>query len=528
MLKINNNKKLVIIVFSVLLVCSALYFYKGLKKEDNKDKKNIKTVEELKTSWNADAKGFDPTNKAHSSSSISERIYLAIHDTLISVDNVNKKTVVRLAEKWNKEGNEITFTLRDNIFFHNDKPVTTEDVAYSLQRGINNNNDEYTDMIQELQILDDKKVKVTIKNDFLWWESVFGKYRILCKSEVETDSDKGLRVGAGPYKLVNYERNKTISFELFKNYWNKDAIKESAKQWTAEIIESFGTALQNLEDGQLDFILDVPSIQVNSLKEKISNGVLKGLELIENANVSALEIYMNAARTKKPVRKAISLALNFPSIISSLQLPVSKPSDTYVPSLLVGHNEQIKREYNMDEAKTIVRELSTEDKKIKLGFSNKEASELPNKIAESLKEVGFDVTIECQEFNSFLAETQTSTCSYNMVLLGENHEMIYGHKALCDYFLNDSEYSFSHIQQGDETDQVKGEVIDSKLRQAQKESDLETYKTLLKEVQQILNDEVYVIPIYEQKAYFLKSSKIKDLTCDMFSAIDWTKIKKLA
>ncbi len=525
MSKIKNNKKLVIIVSSVLLgvllVCGALFFYKRGKGTDNKAKKIVNVVCE------ADIKGCDPTNKEDSSSAISHRFFLAVHDTLIVNDNVNKKIVGRLAEKWNKEGKEITFTLRDNIFFHNGKPVTAEDVVFSLQKGINNNNNDYSDMIQDLQVVDNKNVKVTIKNDFLWWNYFFDQYRILCKSEVEADNDKGLKVGAGPYKLVNYERNDKISFELFENYWNKDAIKESSEELIFKIQQSFETTLQEIEAGTIDLTPYVPSVEVNTLKEKISSGALQGLEIVENESAYGLQIYMNAARTKKSARQAISLALNFPPMLSALQLP-GTPLHTYVPSLLVGHNEQIEREYDMDAAKKIVRGLSAEDKKIKLGYSSKESSQLPNKIAESLREAGFDVTTEKADFNAFLAEVKEPVCSYNMVLLGEFHEIGYGHKALCDYLLKDAVYPLSHIQQGDATDQAKGEVIDSKLRQAQKESNLDTYKTLVKEVQQILNDEVYVIPIYEGKVYFLKSSKIKDFTCDIFYRIDWEKIKKVA
>ncbi|MCQ9618484.1 MAG: ABC transporter substrate-binding protein [Candidatus Phytoplasma pruni] len=524
MSKIKNSKKLVIIVSSVLLgvllVCGTLYFYKRGKGTDKAAKETVNMV------WAADIKGFDPTNKIHSSSSVSEMLYLAVHDTLIVEDKV-KKTVGRLAEKWVKVGNEITFTLRDDIFFHNGQPVTTEDVVYSLQKGINNNNNDYSDIIQDLNVLDDKKVKVTIKNDFLWWTSFLERYRILCKSEVEADNDKGVKVGAGPYKLVHYEHDDKMSLELFENYWNKEAIKESPKKLMVKIQKSFETTLQELEAGTIDLATEVPSDKVNSLKEKISNGTLKGLEIVENINAYGSQIYMNAARTKKPARQAISLALNFPLMISALQLPVT-PLDTYVPSCLVGHNEQIKRKYDMDAAKRIVSGLSTEDKKIKLGYSSKESPQLPNKIAESLREAGFDVTTEEADFNAFVAEVKEPTSSYNMVLMGEFHEMGYGHKALCDYFLKDSAIALPHIQQGDATDTAKGEVIDSKLRQAQKESNLDTYTTLVKEVQQILNDEVYVIPIYEGKRYFLKSSKIKDFTCDIFSRIDWEKIKKLA
>ncbi|KOR75525.1 ABC-type dipeptide-binding protein, solute binding protein [Candidatus Phytoplasma pruni] len=524
MSKIKNSKKLVIIVSSVLLVCGTLYFYKRGKETDKAAKETVKTVNMV---WAADIKGFDPTNKIHSSSSVSAKLYSAVHDTLIVEDKVNEKTVGRLAEKWVKVGNEITFTLRDDIFFHNGQPVTTEDVVYSLQKGINNNNNDYSDIIQDLNVLDDKKVKVTIKNDILWWTSFLASYRILCKSEVEADNDKGVKVGAGPYKLVHYERDDKMSFELFENYWNKEAIKESPKKLMVKIQKSFETTLQELETGTIDLATEVPSDKVNSLKEKISNGTLKGLEIVENTNASVLQIYMNAARTKKPARQAISLALNFPPMISALQLPVT-PLDTYVPSCLVGHNKQIKRKYDMDEAKIIVSGLSTEDKKIKLGYAGKESPQLPNKIAESLREAGFDVTTETADFNAFLSEVKEPTSSYNMVLMGELHEMSYGHKALCDYFLKDSVYALPHIQQGDATDKAKGEVIDSKLRQTQKESNLKTYTTLVKEVQQILNDEVYVIPIYEGKLHFLKSSKIKDFTCDIFSRIDWEKIKKLA
>jgi ABC-type transport system substrate-binding protein len=83
----------------------------------------------------ADPEGFDPhITSAHSSFEILENVY----DTLVTVDD-SLNMVPSLAESWEISDDNLTwtFTLRKGVTFHNGRPLTAEDVAYSYERIMN-------------------------------------------------------------------------------------------------------------------------------------------------------------------------------------------------------------------------------------------------------------------------------------------------------------------------------------------------------------------------------------------------------
>ncbi|WP_374695350.1 ABC transporter substrate-binding protein [Areca yellow leaf disease phytoplasma] len=97
--------------------------------------------------------------------------------------------------------------------------------------------------------------------------------RILNKKAVEENEEKGLQIGTGPYKLVEYKSNDEIKMEKFNNYYNKDTIKYSPKTIIFKINKNNDTNLQQVENGSLDACLDYPSHKIQIIKDKLSHSV---------------------------------------------------------------------------------------------------------------------------------------------------------------------------------------------------------------------------------------------------------------
>ncbi|CCP87975.1 ABC transporter substrate-binding protein [Candidatus Phytoplasma solani] len=504
---IQKNKKLLIIAsILVLVLCGAVglwMFFNNGKQQAN---------EHFTVAINADPPGTDPGNKDHTGSVNADRLFCAIHETLISFDP-NGTINPKVASKWEEEDNAVIFTLRDDVLFSNGKKLTASDIKFSFERAQNKGHDEY--FFQNIKILEDgKKIQLKFESTPIFLMEAISKLRILNQAAVEANEQEGLKVGAGSFKFKEWIIGDKIELELNENYYKKEAIQDSPKKMTFKIIPDPDTALLQLGEGSIDAVFDFPVDKIQNARNQ------EGVKVVENKTAKCSYLFMNNTKTSLEKRKLIAAVLNIPQIIEKLGLPVEQLK-TFVPVTSIGHNPDIPSHFypnQMDDVKSKIAALSQEDKKIEFGFSFKESQEVMNKIAEQLREAGFTVETHRPDFGTFI--TNAKKGDYHMAFFSDMHEMSYGHKAMLDYMFPGQTIGInpSHIQQDSEVtlllNDVKGQL--SK----------EDYVSKVKRLQQIFHDQVYVVPFYTQNAYFLTNDKVTNFTCDSLTRTDFTQIRK--
>ncbi|HIJ57027.1 MAG TPA: ABC transporter substrate-binding protein, partial [Deltaproteobacteria bacterium] len=148
-----------------------------------------------------------------------------------------------LAETWKVEegGKVYRFILRENIRFHNGKPVTVEDVIFSIGRlllvdpspaplphllkisGAQAYREHKTDRIKGLEPIDDRVLLVRLEEPHAPFLTAMGMYQaaIVPKEEVNRLENKFGQnpIGSGPFRFVSWERNKSIHLERFPAYY---------------------------------------------------------------------------------------------------------------------------------------------------------------------------------------------------------------------------------------------------------------------------------------------------------------------
>ncbi|GFZ75337.1 peptide ABC transporter substrate-binding protein [Hydrangea phyllody phytoplasma] len=516
---LKNIKKGLIIGSSITVVLSIIITLLIIKKPWSKKGFNF-DKNTVNIAVPADTKGFDVASESVTSSSYSHHVLSMIHDTLLH-KNKDGNLESRLAWIPEKNGNELTFTLKDNIFFHNGKSLNTDDIIFTFKRAQNNKHKQFLE-IQEIIKIDNKKFKVVLTDDNLWWDFKFCNFfRVLSEETIknagtnEADIQKALQVGAGPYKLVNYEKDDKLQFELFDSYYNKERIQNSPKKINFFVSKDDDTNLQKLETDEFDAI-NYPGMKIKDVRQKLGDKV----KIVENDSVSCSYMYLNKKNTPLEIRKIISQTIDTDKIKQELDLQ-SQVLNSYLPSSLIGYNSNLKYNLDFESAKNCVNKLEPKKKKLKIAASKGPLTFQP-KIIEQLKNVGFDVEFIQEDFNIVIPNMTKDNSDINILFLGENHEMYYGHKALVDYFFtNNNENNFCHINQDDL------EQIENKLIKAQKTSNKEEYTNLVKEVSKYIHDQVYVIPLYTAPSYFITSKSIKQgFTTDAFSKLEFTDIRK--
>lgn len=136
-----------------------------------------------------------------------------------------------LAESWeiSPDGKGYTFKLYKNVKWHDDKPLTTEDVMYSLDRmqnprkykTISPRGEALLAAMAKAEIVGDGAVRITTKYPsaaFLrfiatGWIAIEPKHILEAKGDMRRDL-----VGTGPFKLKQFNPNVSLELEKNANY----------------------------------------------------------------------------------------------------------------------------------------------------------------------------------------------------------------------------------------------------------------------------------------------------------------------
>jgi peptide/nickel transport system substrate-binding protein len=166
-----------------------------------------------------------------------------------------------------KTPKEWTIRLKQGLTFHNGKPVTADDVIFSIRRILDPKDPKvgaasigYIDE-KMLKKMDDQTVRVTLEFANAGFPDDLGQY---FNAIVPTDYDPNNPVGTGPFKYVSFTPGQQSEFAKFADYW------EGGKPYADKlIIIDFpeDTARVNaLLGGQVDAIDNLPAAQLQSVK----------------------------------------------------------------------------------------------------------------------------------------------------------------------------------------------------------------------------------------------------------------------
>ena len=297
----------------------------------------------------------------HSSSPIYGQ-WQHVMEPLVELDYKKQDYVGVLAESWQFQGNKWTFKLKKNIKFHNGAPLTSKDVAFSIEKmrdekGGSLQASNFKD-VTEVQTPDDLTVVFVTKQPLAIFLDRLENRFILSKVAGDKFGDKlyDNPIGTGPYKFVSYQRGGNMVFTRNDEYWGgKAAIKEIVFRKVTED----AARLAALESGQADFINNVPDHEVARLQKhpRIRIDKIEGLRMFFLAFNMAFKPWDN-----KLVRQAANYSIDAPAIVKNIFDGIGYPINGPVGANVVGADPKLKR-YPYDPQKS--KELLT-----KAGFPN--------------------------------------------------------------------------------------------------------------------------------------------------------------
>lgn len=386
--------------------------------------------------FNTELDGEPSTLSPYTSTDLySQQVQSFILESLLTRDIETYKWKGMLADKWeiSKDKKVFTFKIRDNAKFSDGKPVTAEDVKFSLD---SIRDDRYKSVIQKpfyegldrVEIVDAHTVKFYTKDNRYKNFDMAAGLSILPKHVYGNPEDKFSRlvVGSGAYKIENYEKGKRIILVRNPFYWDIKRNQEDGENNFDKIILKFleqpEIQFETFKKKELDYMTLTPEQYVQKtkgpgwgkefIKVRASNKVPKGYNYIGLNQKSAI-------LSSKQVRLALAQLVNRKLMINKFRfglaentngpIPNGTDSTPDIPSIPFDPKKALK---NLEEDgwkdsdkdgvldKTINGKKT--DLKITILMATNQWEKYLTVIKEEAKKVGFEIDIKNIEWNAFL------------------------------------------------------------------------------------------------------------------------------
>lgn len=356
-----------------------------------------------------------------------------------------------------EDGQCYKFTLREGVTFHNGKPVTAEDVKYSLEKIAGMMGSEpmipaYS-LIEEVEIIDDQTVSIHLSDKDVDFPAYLAMVNaaIIPKDNLTPDTNP---IGTGPFK---YESRSVLqNFIIVKNedYWGDKAYLNRV---IFNIVPEMDTVVMNLRGGSLDMYAHLTTDQVNQLTDQF--------EILEGNMNLVQALYLN--NNVKPfddikVRQALCYAVNVDEMLTLTSEGKGTPIGSsmfpafgkyYIPELAD------KYEYDPAKAKELLNEAGYPDgfnMEITVPSNYQPHINTAEVLVNQLKAVGINASIKLVEWNSWLNDTYIGR-NYESTVIGVDASYLTA-RALLERFYSSSDVNFVNFS-SDEYDDLYEKVI---------------------------------------------------------------------
>ncbi|HWQ17957.1 MAG TPA: ABC transporter substrate-binding protein [Sulfolobales archaeon] len=299
-----------------------------------------------------------------------------VYERLLMYDPLQNKFIPELAVKWERGPDNLTWTfyLRKDAKFHDGVPVNADAVIFSITRTkeLGMGAAFLWDSVDWIEKVDDYTIRFHLKYPApldLIASASYGVYifspKVVEYAKVSNATDPkvaewfnaGHDAGSGPYKLVKWDPENEVILEKFDEWWGwKDPSyqlkSDKAPQvFIIKIVKDAVAQERMLLAGEIDIAYQVPLEDLDSLKAN------PNVVVVTKPSFQQLILLLN---TKKPpldnvlVRRAIAYAIPYDDIVKIARSGMARVASGPVPYGMWGHDENLRFEYNLDKAKSLL------------------------------------------------------------------------------------------------------------------------------------------------------------------------------
>ncbi len=241
--------------------------------------------------------------------------------------------------------NWVAFNINPKARFHDGKPVTAKDVKFTFDIFREKGSAFYKNFYKQID-----RVEVTSTHRALFIFNtninkeiplILGQMPVLpehyWKNRDFRTPGMEVPIGSGPYKAINVNAGRSITYERVKNYWAKDLPVNKGRfnfdKLRYEYYRDSTVAQEALIAGEYDFkLVDDPRVWTDHIKDSALKKAGFSRQLLKNGNPQTLTLTYN---TRKPVlndiqvREALGYGFDFDWINNSHFHNMYRRADSY-------------------------------------------------------------------------------------------------------------------------------------------------------------------------------------------------------
>lgn len=293
-------------------------------------------------------------NRAHTTAET--YLLLNLMEGLLELDS-NLKVRPRLAERYtvSPDGKVYTFHLRKGVRWQDGVPLRAADFVFSWKRllspltaasyayllfDVAGAKDFYDGKSKDfskvgIRAVNDATLEVRLRRPVAYWQYIptFWVTFPLRQDVVEKHGASwpmpGKMVTLGPYSLISREMDSKLVLEANPRYWSK---RGNVRRLVAQIVRDDQTALTLFETGHLDFLAELPLLELRRLSNKPELRVFPYLKTS----------YLGFNTSKYPMstsrfRRAVAMAIDKKKLVEGLQGRFT-PATSFLPLGMDGHD----------------------------------------------------------------------------------------------------------------------------------------------------------------------------------------------
>ena len=330
---------------------------------------------------------------------------LLTYSTLFATD-MDLNPQPELVESYENESEtRWMFHLKQGVKFHDGSEMTAQDVKASLEYAKTFAEvSQFNNMIASVEVVDDYTVAIETNGPsaVLLTNLCSHGNAIVPKKLIDEGHDFGEDpVGTGPYKLVEWKRGDSLTFEAFDDYFLG---APKIKNMTWKIIPEGSSRTIALEAGEVDFIVEVEAMDADRIQEN------ENLELLSVDSTTLNWMVLNNEKpglSNENVRRAINAAINKENVITVALNGLGKVAEGEGASMLTGYSAENTDSYDVEKAKELLAEAGYEngfDLEITVPSNYQPHIDTAAVIVEQFKAVGINATIKQVDWNTWLTD----------------------------------------------------------------------------------------------------------------------------
>ncbi len=433
-----------------------------------------------------------------------------------------------LATGWDvsPDGLTYTFKLREGVKWHDGKPFTADDVAFSINllKKVHPRGKSTFANVASIDTPDPHTVVLHLSKPAPYLlkalapaETPIVPRHIYEGTDAASNPNGNAPIGTGPFRFKEWSRGNYIAYERNPDYWNKDQPK--VNQLIVKFIPDASGRSIALESGGVDFgyrtpvsLSDVERLKANPNLKFDTNGANY------SHNVTRLEFNLDNEYFKdKRVREAVAKALNRDVIVKTIHYGLAEPTFSPIAPGLKEFHDPTPSPYTYDPkaAARILDEAGYAPKDGRTRFTvtldynpiTTEGRRLAEYIRASLQRIGIGVDLRSQDISSFVKRIYTDR-DFAFTVNGASNlfDPTVGVQRL---------YLSDNFQKGlpfSNSTHYSNPKVDELLKQAAVENDPAKRKELFNQFQQIVGEDIPDLNLVSPTFLTLYNTRITRLT----------------